>query len=117
MADLVFPIDKCPIPPWDASREDVLLRSPQEAGYIISRPRFPEARREFVFNWEYLTDDENKILDNFYMQDTVKGSKSFIFNIKSVYINESYKVQFTSPPKCQYVGMGLWRVTCNMREV
>ena len=116
---LYFPVLREPRPPFDFNRENNLISTPMEAGYVKTRPRYTKNRRTFSPKFEYYTMDEYLMLDDFYTNHTSNGSLSFYFPLilnRGEY-REDLFVQFVSPPKVQYVGMGLWSISLELREV
>lgn len=115
---LYFPVLKQPKPPYDIMWDDNVIRSQTESGHVISRRRYTKNRTSYRLKWEYFTMDEYLLLEDFYNNLTASGSLEFTFLlIIDSQIRRSLIVQFISPPKCSYVGMGLWEVECNFREV
>lgn len=117
MADIVFPLQREPKPPWGYETEDNVLRSNAEAGYVISRPRYTRNRDLLSdVTWDLQGADMSG-MQNFYKITTVSGSLPFVLSIATPNFTLSKKVQFVSPPKYRYNGIGTWEMTCNFREV
>lgn len=116
---LYFPITKEPKPPYEINWEENLIRSTTESGHVISRRKFTKQRTTYRFKWEYLTNTEYEALKTFYVDTTSSGSIEFTYslNIDRGAIQGDIFVQFISPPKVSYIGMGLWEVECTFREV
>ena len=115
---LYFPVLKTPRPPYDIQWDDNVIRSKTESGHVISRKKYTKNRTVYKFKWEYFTTDEYLLLEEFYNNTTASGSLefTFLFVIQNQ-IQRNLIVMFIGPPKCTYVGMGLWEIECNFREV
>ena len=117
MADLYFPELSSFKTPVKISSEDIMLRSPTDAGYVLTRPRFTRARKTYEFSWD-LNDDEIFNFMNFYDRDVNYGSSSFWIDF---YLNNTTrincKVLFASPPDVTYSGIGTWGLTCKFTEL
>lgn len=102
--------------PVTISPEDIMLKSPTEAGYIITRPRFTKARKDYQFSWD-LNEEEIFTFLNFYDTDCFYGTKPFWIDF---YLNEhriNAYVMFASVPEIVYNGIGTWEVKCKFKEL
>lgn len=113
-----FPIDKPPTTPYDLQEEDILLRSPTDGPYTITRKKYTKARMmPMTFKWQYMTNAEYVILMDFYRNTIGSGSLSFNFSIVMEELILTYEVLLQKPPKTTYVGMGLWEIELTFEEV
>jgi len=111
---IIFPITRRPITPWDSEREDNVIRSPMEAGYETTRPRYTKVRDNLgPFTWQYLTDADYQTLMNFYGANC---ALIFQFSVSTRTRTITKNVRFAAPPKASYVGMDKWLVQCTFRE-
>lgn len=105
-----FPLDP------DGSTEDVVLRSPQEAGYEQTRPRTTRARRSFGLNYQALKDADVALLRTFEITTLRNGADSFDWT--HPLSAATYTVRLAAPVqyKRQHGG-GMVNVSLNLREV
>jgi hypothetical protein len=61
----------------DGELEDVILRSPTDAGYEITRPRFTRARRTWGINYPALSNADTTTLRAFEQATLRNGADSF----------------------------------------
>ena len=61
----------------DGEIEDVVMRSPQEAGYEQTRPRTTRARRNFGVNYQALPDADTDLLRTFEITTLRNGADAF----------------------------------------
>lgn len=117
MSDLSFPITSQPNPPWTWEAEDNTLRSTNEDGFVIARPRYTRARDSLTDVTWNLSGTEADIVQNFYKNTTANGSLSFNLTLITPFLTLSKKVYFTKPPTHRYVGIGAFETTCSFMEV
>jgi hypothetical protein len=68
-----FPIDP------DGDLEDGVLRSPSDAGYVQTRPKFTRARRSWGVNYISLPDTDVALLRTHETTTTRNGADSFVW--------------------------------------
>lgn len=83
-----------PIAP-DGELEDVILRTPTDAGYVQTRPRFTRARRTWGLNYPALSNADADILRDYERLTLHNGADPFAWThpISSVV----YTVQLAGP--------------------
>lgn len=81
----------------DGELEDVVLRSPQTAGYEQTRPRTTRARRTFGLSYPVLDDTDTAALRVFEITTLHNGADSFTWT--HPLSGTSYTVRLTAPIK------------------
>lgn len=100
--------------------EDVILRSPPDAGKVITRAKFTRARS--TLSSVTFEVNESELLEKTavvtFFNDTVRrGALPFTLNLNLGGSITTYSpVIFVSPPKYAYVGMGCWDVVISVME-
>lgn len=112
MAD--FPSLPNPVYPLVEEYEDNTIRSPFEAGYEQTRPRYTRMRKTFILKYEFLTNSDKTTLENFYYQ--MKGGAGS-FNWTHPLTNETYQVRFAEPPKFENSLLNYWSVELKLRQL
>lgn len=110
-----FPtLSRPPSYPINETYVDDVLRSPTEAGYEITRPRFTKRRKIFTVRYNTLPNADKVLIDNFY-RNTVKGAAHFTWT--HPFTNQTYTVVFTKPPTFELTFLDYWNVEFELREV
>lgn len=115
-----FPISKSPKPPYDIEPEDNVIRSKSEDGATIARPRYTHIRNKFTLVWDSTNSDYTAI-SNFY-KDNCSVPFNLVFStyggntVEDAGITFNTIVRFNEPPKCKYIGIGAWEITCSFME-
>ena len=112
-------------PTFNSDPEDVILRSPPDAGKIITRAKFTKARETLsgvvfeLYEGNGVNDlKEKTALDLFFNETVGKGALPFTLNLNLNGTIKTYpSVIFLSPPKSKYVGMGCWDVEITVQEL
>lgn len=107
-----YPIDPDGVP------EDVILRSPQEAGYEQTRPRTTRARLNFGVNYIGMVPADEALLRAFYTTTLRNGADSFTWT--HPISGTTYTVRFTAPIKfvrARGMAGGAVSAALSMREV
>ncbi len=113
MAD--FPtLSRNPSYPFNEEYEDNTIRSPFEAGYEQTRPRYTRMRKTFTLKYEFLMNSDKTTLENFYYQ--MKGGAGS-FNWTHPITNDTYIVRFAEPLKFENPLLNYWNVEIKLRQV
>lgn len=107
-----------PAVPMTEETEDATIRSPFEAGYEHTRPRFTRVRKTWTIRYEYMSTSDKNTLDTFINSTVHQGSDSFSWT--NPQDSTSYTVRFLSLPKYELVlntGGGLWNLEFQLRQV
>lgn len=113
----VFPtLSKAPAFPLDpdGELEDAILRSPMEAGYEQSRPKFTRARRTYGLRYRLMASDLAALRD-FETVTLRNGADSFTWTHPIA--GTTHAVRLTAPIKYAYSNRGLTDVSFAIREV
>ena len=112
---MAFPtISKKPIMPLDFTREDSVLRSETDGGYVMTRPRFTRSRAIITVGYESLPDAEAYAIDDFYVIDCANGSA--IFQWTHPTRNTVYNVRFKEPVKISHTSYGYCDVQFTLEQ-
>lgn len=115
----VFPtLSRAPSFPLDPDGEidDVILRSPAEAGYEQTRPRTTRVRRTFGLNYKVLGDADVALLRTFEITTLRNGADSFSWTHPLSAI--VYTVRLAVPIKFARTQVGTYSdVALKLREV
>lgn len=100
----------------DGEIEDVILRSPMEAGYEQTRPKTTRARRIFGLNYRALGNADVTLLRTFETTTLRNGADSFTWT--HPLSGTTYTVRLTAPIKFARAQAGtLSEVSMMLREV
>lgn len=94
--------------PIGEQRENSVLKSEFEGGYVQTRARYTRVRRRFTIAYSQLSNADKTLIDNFI--DTVNGGADY-FNWTHPQSSTVYVVRFQSPPNFNYTSYGRW--SCN----
>lgn len=94
--------------------EDSVLRSPFQAGYQQTRPKFTRARRQFGVRYK-LKDADVATLRDFELTTLVNGAASFTWTHPLTAV--SYTVQLAAPIKYGKSSRGISDVSFVLQEV
>ena len=117
MSSLIFPITYEPNPPWAWEAEDNTLRSPNEDGFVATRPRYTRARDSLTDVTWNLSGTDAETVQNFYKVTTYNGSLPFTLTLTTPFLTISKEVYFSKPPTHKYIGIGAFETTCSFMEV
>lgn len=110
-----FPtLSQPPSYPLTEMREDATIRSPFEAGYEHTRPRFTRIRKIWTVNYEKLPYADVSLLDSFIT--TVKGGAD-AFNWKHPISLTTYTVTFRELPKFENTSLDYYSVNFTLAQV
>lgn len=104
----IYPLDP------DGELEDAILRSPMEAGYEQSRPKFTRARRTYGLRYRLAASDL-ATLRAFEHTTLRNGADSFTWTHPIA--GTTHTVRLTAPIKYAYSNRGLTDVSFAIREV
>lgn len=99
--------------PIEETYEDNTIRSPLEAGYELTRPRYTKLRKRFRVRYVWATQDTKDAIENFYQ--TVQCSE--IFEWTHPKEGTTYNVRFVNPPRFTYEAAIFWNIEFELREV
>jgi len=100
----------------DGELDDAAVRSPFDAGYEQTRPKFTRARRTWGINYRNLPDADVAILRAFELVTLVNGSDSFTW--VHPLTGDSYGVRLTAPIKyARTTAPGVADASFTIREV
>lgn len=100
----------------DGDTEDVVIRSPQTAGYEQTRPRTTRTRRTFGLNYKALDDTDAGLLRAFEITTLRNGADSFAWT--HPLSGTVYTVRLTGPIKFAKQQVGTHSVVAlTLREV
>lgn len=103
-----FPLDP------DGELEDAILRSPMEAGYEQTRPKFTRARRTYGLRYR-LAGADLAALRDFERVTLHNGADSFTWTHPIA--GTTHTVRLTGPAKYAYINRGRTDVSFVIREV
>jgi len=95
-------------------RENSVLRSKFEGGYVQTRPRFTRARRVWQITYNQLSSANKILIDNFI--DTVLGGADS-FTWTNPQNSTSYTVRFKDNPTFSYTSYNRWNVNFTLEQV
>lgn len=92
------------------------LRSPSEAGYVVTRPLWTRSKRTFHVEYGLLSQSDYDTLKDFFESSTRGGSISF--NWTNPIDGNVYVVRFVSDTlSSTMVSIGKWQVSFELEEV
>ena len=100
--------------PFVEYKEDSTIKSPFEAGYQQTRPRFTRDRRIFECTYRVLSNVDKETLETF-LETVRAGADSFDWTHPKTSI--VYEVRFRKYPKFQSIAYNLWTVSFVLEEV
>ena len=87
----------------DGVMEDAVLRTPTEAGYVQTRPRYTRPRLMWGLNYNVLPDSDIAILKNWEQVTIRNGSDVFTWQHPTTLV--SYDVRLAGPVKYSRTGL------------
>lgn len=110
-----WPNIKNPSYPLEKEREDNVLRSNSEFGYVMTRQRYTKARRTYTLEWEAMRKSDYLIFAAFY-DDTLKNG-SLSFNWTNPETEETCECRFSGPFKDKLIHQGIYEISATIIEV
>lgn len=100
--------------PLVENREDSVLSSGFEGGYVQTRQRFTRIRRKWQVVYNQLSSANKVLIDNFI--DTVSGGADS-FTWTNPQNSTAYTVRFSAPPTFSYASYNRWSVNFTLEQV
>jgi phage-related protein len=123
MAVSIFPADKIPMPRVDVASNIgdtyIVKMSPStistesDGGYKQTRPRNTRNKETYTYSWANLTNDEYKIIHDFYK----KVGTYDMFTFTDYALGDTHTVRFAGEWSGQYYHPTGWSVTLQFEEV
>jgi phage-related protein len=115
MANFPTLSESYPSYPVVENREDSVLRSSFEGGYVQTRPRFTRVRKKWQINYKLLSSADRTLIANFF--DTTVNGGADAFTWTCPLDLTAYSVRFTAPPIFSYSSYGRWDINFELEQV
>lgn len=115
MANSTWPSIQAPSYPLGENPEDAVIRSPYDAGYEQTRPRFTRNRTTYQLKWPAMSAADVATLRTFYI--TTLGNGAGIIDWTYPGTSTVKAVRFKEPYKAILITNGRYQVEATLQEV